>query len=249
MTNLAVDLNADLGEGYEDEAILPFLSSCNIACGGHAGDAKTMKATLSAAKRLGVGCGAHPGFPDPKNFGRKEMPLTLSELAETVTEQITALSLAASALGVALTHVKPHGALYHACNRRRDTARTLVDVVARRNPKLVVVGFAGSPFLDEARKAGLNVAGEAFADRLYLEDGTLAPRGTPGAVVSDPARAAAQAISIVKEGVVVSSSGSLLPVQARTICVHGDTPGAVELAKAVREALEKAGVGIRSLGR
>lgn len=247
---MTIEISADMGEGAAAEPeIWPLIDAANIACGGHAGDASTMRATLSAARRLGVGCGAHPGFPDRKNFGRKEMPLTLSELAETVSEQIATISLAASQLEIALTHVKPHGALYHACNRRRDTARTLVEVVARRNPKLVVVGFAGSPFLEEAQKAGLNVAGEAFADRLYLEDGSLSPRGTPGAVVSDPGKAAAQAISIVKERVVISSSGSPLSVEARTICLHGDTPGAVALAKAVREGLEGAGVGIRSLGR
>lgn len=243
-----IDLNADLGEGYDDEAILPFLSSCNVACGGHAGDPATMAATLGAAKRLGVACGAHPGYPDRESFGRRELPMTLAEISESVAEQISALASAARKAGAALGHVKPHGALYHVCNRRRDTARALAETVARRHPRFVLVGMAGSILLEEGERACLRTAAEAFADRLYLEDGTLAPRGTAGAVHASPDRAAAQALEIVRDKEVTAASGVRIPVEARTICLHGDSPGAVEIAKAVRSGLDAAGVEIRPLG-
>ena len=243
-----IDLNADLGEGFDDAAILPFLSSCSIACGGHAGDAATMRATLSAAGRLGVACGAHPGYPDRESFGRRELPLTLGEIAGTVLEQIEALVAAARAARVPIGHVKPHGALYHVCHRRRDTARALADAVARRHPRLAIVGMPGSILLEEAERAGLRAVAEAFADRLYLEDGTLAPRGTAGAVHASPEAAAEQALSIARDRTVTASSGAVLPVEARTICLHGDSPGAVAIARAVRGRLEAAGIEIRPFG-
>ncbi len=244
-----VDLNADLGEGFDDAAILPFLSSCNVACGGHAGSPETMRATLAAAKRLGVSCGAHPGFPDRKNFGRREMPLTLAELAATISEQIDRLTEAAAETGASLGHVKPHGALYHAANRRSDTARSFLETVARRQPAWIIVGQAGSQLLEEGRRMGLRVAGEGFADRLYLEDGTLAPRGVAGAVFESPEKAAAQALSLVVEERVEASNGQRLSVRAQTICIHGDTPGAPAIARAIRARLEEAGIEIRPLSR
>jgi UPF0271 protein len=241
-----IDLNADLGEGFDDAAILPYLSSCSIACGGHAGDAATMRATLSAAARHGVACGAHPGYPDRASFGRRELPMTLGEIAETVVEQLEALALVARAAGVALGHVKPHGALYHVCHRRRDTARAVAEAIARRHPRLALLGMPGSILLEEARRAGIPSVAEAFADRLYLEDGTLAPRGTAGAVHASAERAAAQALSIARDRSVVSASGVPVSVEARTICLHGDSPGAVEIARAVRTGLESVGIEIRS---
>ena len=244
-----MDLNADLGEGFDDVAILPFLSSCNVACGGHAGDAATMRATLTAAKRLGVSCGAHPGFPDRKNFGRREMPLTLAELGATIGEQLDALSAAAREADVGLTHVKPHGALYHCANRRSDMARRFLETVARRQPAWIVVGQAGSLLLEEGRRMGLRVAAEGFADRMYLEDGSLAPRGVAGAVFDSPEKAAAQALSLVAEEAVTASDGRTLPVRAQTICIHGDTPGAAAIARAIRTRLEEAGIEIRPLTR
>lgn len=241
-----IDLNADLGEGFDDAAILPYLSSCSIACGGHAGDARTMAATLAAARPLGVACGAHPGYPDRASFGRRELPMTLAEISASVLEQVDALFLAARKSAATIGHVKPHGALYHACNRRRDTARALAEAIARRHPSLAIVGMAGSILLEEAERAGLRSVAEAFADRLYLEDGTLAPRGTSGAVHESADKAAAQAVDIVRERRVISASGVPLPVDARTICLHGDTPGAVGIAKAVRERLLSASVEIKS---
>lgn len=240
------DLNADLGEGFDDEAILPFLSSCSIACGGHAGDLRTMAVTLAAAARLGVACGAHPGYPDRSSFGRRELPMTLAEISASVIEQLETLLAAARRAGAALTHVKPHGALYHVCNRRRDTARAFAESVARRHSSLALVGMAGSILLEEGERAGLRTVAEAFADRSYLEDGTLAPRGTAGAVHDSPKQAAAQALEIVRERSVTTASGVRLPIDSRTICLHGDTPGAVDIARAVRTALESAGIEIRS---
>jgi len=241
-----IDLNADLGEGYDDGEILPFLSSCNIACGAHAGDAATMTRTLEAASRLGVACGAHPGYPDRASFGRKELPMTLAELADSVVEQIETLSAAARRSKAVLSHVKPHGALYHVCHRRRDTARALAEAVARRHPRLVLVGMPGSILLEEGERAGLRTVAEAFADRLYLEDGSLAPRGTAGAVHDAPERAASQALEIARDREVTSSTGARLPVDARTICIHGDSPGAASIGRAVRKKLEDAGIEIRS---
>jgi UPF0271 protein len=242
-----VDLNADLGEGFDDAALLPFLSSCNVACGAHAGSAETMRSTLSAAKKLGVSCGAHPGYPDRKNFGRKEMPLTLAELSGTISDQIDGILEAASEAGVSLSHVKPHGALYHGANRRRDTARCFLETIGRRQPAWIVVGQAGSLLLEEARRLGLRVAAEGFADRLYLEDGTLAPRGVAGAVLETAERAAAQALSLVADEAVTAANGQRLRVRVQTICLHGDTPGAVSFAEAIRTRLQDAGVEIRSL--
>ncbi|HET7453399.1 MAG TPA: 5-oxoprolinase subunit PxpA [Thermoanaerobaculia bacterium] len=240
-----IDLNADLGEGFDDAAILPYLSSCSIACGAHAGDAATMRSTLVAAHRRGVACGAHPGYPDRAGFGRRELPMTLSEIAESVLEQIGMLSRVAREEGVPVGHVKPHGALYHVCHRRRDAARAVAEAVAHRHPRLAVIGMPGSILLDEAERAGLRTVAEGFADRLYLEDGTLAPRGSAGAVHGSPARAAEQALTIARDETVVAATGAELALPARTICIHGDSPGAVEIARAVREKLASAGVEVR----
>lgn len=242
-----VDLNADLGEGFDDDSLLPFLSSCNVACGAHAGSPETMRSTLAAAKSLGVACGAHPGFPDRKNFGRKEMPLTLAELSATISEQIDRILEAASETGAVLSHIKPHGALYHGSNRRSDMARCFLETVARRQPAWIVVGQAGSLLLEEARRMGLRIAAEGFADRLYLEDGTLAPRGVAGAVFDSAEKAAAQALSLVADESVEASNGTRLPLRVQTICLHGDTPGAAAFAKAIRSRLRQAGIEVRPL--
>ena len=172
--------------------------------------------------------------------------MTLAELADSVVEQIETLSAAARRTKTALSHVKPHGALYHVCHRRRDTARALAEAVARRHPRLVLVGMPGSILLEEGERAGLRTVAEAFADRLYLEDGSLAPRGTAGAVHDSPGRAASQALEIARDREVTSSTGVRLPVEARTICLHGDSPGAASIARAVRTKLEEAGIEIRS---
>ena len=171
--------------------------------------------------------------------------MTLAELSASVIDQIETLAASARRAGVPLTHVKPHGALYHVCNRRRDTARSLAEAVARRHSSFALVGMAGSILLEEGKRAGLRTVAEAFADRLYLEDGTLAPRGTVGAVHESAEKAAAQAVDIARDRFVVSASGVHLPIEARTICLHGDSPGAVEIARTVRAKLEDARVEIR----
>jgi UPF0271 protein len=204
-----------------------------------------MRATLAAAARQGVACGAHPGYPDRPSFGRRELPMTLAELAASVLEQLEALAGAARAEGVALGHVKPHGALYHVCHRRRDAARALAEAIARRHPRLAIVGMPGSILLEEAERAGLRSVAEGFADRLYLEDGTLAPRGSAGAVHASPERAAEQALSIARDQTVVAASGVSLLVPAKTICLHGDSPGAPAIARAVRTRLEESGIELR----
>ncbi|MGE5248370.1 MAG: LamB/YcsF family protein [Verrucomicrobiota bacterium] len=242
-----IDLNADVGEGFDDESLLPSITSCNIACGAHAGDAKTMKATLEAALRHGVACGAHPGYPDRRNFGRVEVPLTLEELASTLGDQLAALEAAARPLGARLRHVKPHGALYHVSARRRDVARAIAEAVARRDTGCILVGYPGSALLAEGERAGLRTAAEGFADRLYLADGNLAPRSLAGSVHSSPEKAAEQALAIVRDRCVTAPDGTRVPVEARTICLHGDTPGAAMIAKAVRRRLEEAGIEVRSL--
>ena len=242
-----VDLNADVGEGFDDESLFSSLTSCNIACGAHAGDSRTMKAALEGARRRGVSCGAHPGYPDRENFGRVDVPLTLEEIGDTVAAQVAALQAAARPLGVRITHVKPHGALYHACSRRSDVARAVAQAVAKRDREAVLVGFAGSVLLAEGARAGLRVAGEGFADRRYLADGNLAPRSLAGSVLEDPEDAARQALSIVRDETVLAPDGTRLKIQAQTICLHGDTPGAAEIAAAVRRRLEEAGVELRSL--
>ncbi len=243
-----IDLNADVGEGFDDESLLPYLTSCNIACGAHAGDARTMRATLEAALRRGVSCGAHPGYPDRRNFGRAEVPMTLGELAATLREQLAALEAAARPLGARLAHVKPHGALYHASARRRDVARAVAEAVARRDSGCILVGFPGSALLEEGARAGLRTAAEGFADRLYLADGNLAPRALAGSVHESPGKAAEQALAIARDRCVIAADGTRLRVDAQTICLHGDTPGAAAIASAVRRKLEGAGVEVRSLG-
>lgn len=242
-----IDLNADVGEGFDDESLLPYLTSCNIACGAHAGDTATMRKTLEAALRRGVACGAHPGYPDRKNFGRVEVPMTLGELSASLKEQLTVLESAARRLGARIRHVKPHGALYHAAARRRDVARAVAEAVAGRDGEPILVGFPGSALLAEGARAGLRTAAEGFADRLYLADGNLAPRSLAGSVHSSPEKAAEQALEIARDRCVTAADGTRVPVEAQTICLHGDTPGAAAIAAAVRRKLEEAGIEVRSL--
>jgi UPF0271 protein len=223
-----IDLNCDMGELPDDRheaALMQYISSANIACGGHAGNEATMERTARLAIERGVRIGAHPGYPDPANFGRLEMPLTEEEIAATVHAQILRLEAVVHRLGAAIVHVKPHGALYNVAVRNQAVARAIGEGVARWKRTAPIFGLATSPMLDVWRAMGLPVAGEAFADRRYEPDGTLRNRKLPGALITDPAAAAAQALRLAREGT------------AQTICVHGDTPGAVAILQAVREAL------------
>ena len=242
-----IDLNADLGEGLDDALLLPFLSSANVACGLHAGGPAIMDRTVVLALERGVRVGAHPGYPDREHFGRTEMQLAPNELRSIVLYQLGALDALVRARGATLAHVKAHGALYNSAARERALARTFAQAVREFRADITIVGLAGSVQLEEARAAGLPAAGEAFADRRYLPDGSLMPRAKPGSVLHDPAEAAEQALRIVQDGSVIASDGSRLAVEAQTLCLHGDTPGADRIAGAVRQALERAGVKIAPL--
>ena len=248
-----MDLNSDVGESFgawtigQDEALVPFVSSVNIACGFHAGDPLVMERTIALARSAGAGIGAHPGYPDLAGFGRRDLEMALPELEAAVLYQVAALAGMARAQGVELRHVKPHGALYHRASRDPAVAEAIARAVRRVSAELILVGMAGSATLEAGRAAGLPVAAEAFVDRPYQADGTLRPRRLPGGVMEDPAAAAAQALRIAREGRVQAWEGGILEVRADTLCIHGDTPGAVEFARAVRAALEAAGISVEPM--
>ena len=225
---MSVDLNCDMGEMDDtvlEAALMKLIRSANIACGGHAGNAGSMERSVGLALANLVRIGAHPGYPDRANFGRVEMAMTAEELADTVYGQIQRLEATVTRMGGKLVHVKPHGAMYQAAARSEEVARAIGDGVARWNPRAAVYGLAGSPALEVWRGMGLKPVAEAFADRRYEPGGALRSRSLPGALITEPRAAAAQAVWLVREG------------KAQTICVHGDTPRAVEILKACREAL------------
>ena len=259
-----IDLNCDMGELPEavadgtQEAILRSITSANVACGGHAGDAHTMRITIEQALRAGVAVGAHPGYPDRANFGRLELKMPLEALADSVCEQVRALAEIAAACSARLVHVKPHGALYNQAVKDRTLAGAIARGVAKAirpvgadfspSPSsIVLVGLAGSPMLDVFRQAGFPVAAEAFADRRYEPDGTLRSRKFDDALIRDPAEAARQALSIAQQGIVTANDGTEVKLTAQTICIHGDTPGAQQIAAAVARTLRDAGVALTSL--
>ena len=285
-----IDLNCDMGEVPEaiadgtQEALLRSITSANVACGGHAGDAQTMRTTIEQALRAGVAVGAHPGYPDRENFGRLELKMSAEAVADSVYEQVRALAEVAAACGAKLVHVKPHGALYNQAVKNRELAGAIVNGVAKalglqrmrknatrfhpepvaqafrpeesafpRNVRegwsgeIVLVGLAGSPMLDVFRQAGFAAAAEAFADRRYEPDGTLRSRKFENALIRDPAEAAKQALGIAKRGIVTAHDGTEVKLTAQTICIHGDTPGSVQIASAVARTLRNGGVTARSL--
>ena len=248
---MRIDLNADVGESFgawplgDDEALIPWVTSVNVAAGLHAGDPATIERTVALAIRHGVAVGAHPGYPDLAGFGRRAMALSPAEIEASVLYQVGAVAAFAQAAGTGLRHVKPHGALYNRAARDREAADAIARAVRRFDPSLVLVGLAGSSLVVAGREAGLEVADEAFADRAYEPDGSLRSREHDDAVLDDPATAAAQALAIVR-GDLVARDGSPLRLHADTICVHGDLPGAAARARAVREALASAGVEVRA---
>lgn len=250
-----IDLNCDLGESFgawtmgQDEAVLPFVTSANVACGFHAGDPQVMLATVRAAARHGVGIGAHVALPDLQGFGRREMKVTPDEAYAFTLYQLGALDGVARACGVRVAHVKPHGALYNMAARDAALSTAIASAVAAFDRGLVLFGLAGSALVAAGRATGLAVAEEAFADRGYEPDGQLTPRSQPGAVIEDPAQAAAQALGIALRGEVVARGGGVVPVRADTICVHGDRPQAATFARALREALAGAGLEVAAPGR
>ncbi|HET7291114.1 MAG TPA: 5-oxoprolinase subunit PxpA [Vicinamibacteria bacterium] len=246
---MRIDLNADVGEGKgDDEALLPLVTSASVACGFHAGDPEFMARTVAAAARAGVAVGAHPSFPDREGFGRRPMRRPPEAVFADVLYQIGALQAVCRARGVRLVHVKPHGALYNQAAADPELARAIACAVRAADPGLVLVGLASSRAMREAAEAsGLRYAAEAFADRRYEPDGTLVPRGAPTALVAAPADAAAQAVGIATRREVVAADGSTIRLSADTLCLHGDTPGATDIAHAVRRALEAAGVTVTAL--
>ena len=245
---MQIDLNCDMGEfaaavaDGTQEQLMRSLTSVNIACGGHAGDAQTMRSTIEQALRCGVAIGAHPGYADRENFGRVALRRSAEEVAESVYEQVRALASIAEECGARVGHVKPHGALYNQAARDPQLAGAIARGVARWNRGVVMVGLAGSLMLEVFRGAGFLVAAEAFADRRYEADGSLRPRRFADALIREPEEAARQVLRIVEQQSVVASDGTEVTVAAQTICIHGDTPGAAEIAARVAEALRGAGV-------
>lgn len=248
-----IDLNCDMGEMPEaladgsQEALMKFVSSVNIACGGHAGDPQTMRTTIEQALGSKVAVGAHPGYEDRANFGRIELQLSPEQISASVHRQLLALGRIAQQCGARIGHVKPHGALYNQAARHREIARAIVEGVRQWKIDVTLVGLAGSVMLEEFRAAGFPVAAEAFADRRYERDGSLRSRKLDDALLQDPHQAAQQALQIVAHGSVVAADGSPIPLLADTVCIHGDTTGAVQIAAEVHRQLTQAGIGIAAL--
>lgn len=246
----SVDLNADLAEGYgvwelgDDDAMLDIVTSANLACGFHAGNPVGLARACAAAARRGVRIGAQVGYFDLAGFGRRRIEVDPDELAADVVYQIGALQALARTAGSTLGYVKPHGALYNTIAVDRDQARAVAEAVRAVDPGLPVLGQAGSVFFAEARRMGLRTVAEAFADRAYLPDGRLAPRGTAGAVLHDPAEIAHRVATMVSTGTVPAVDGSTIKIEVESVCVHGDSPGAVGIAAAVRERLLNDGVDL-----
>ncbi|MDP7706553.1 MULTISPECIES: LamB/YcsF family protein [unclassified Mycobacterium] len=245
-----IDLNADLGEGFgvwqlgDDDAMLGIVSSANVACGFHAGDpAGLLRVCRSAAER-GVRIGAQVSYHDLAGFGRRFIDVSAEDLLADVVFQIGALQAIAQAAGSTVAYVKPHGALYNSIVSHRDQAAAVAEAVATVDASLPVLGMAGSAFFEEAGRRGLRTVAEVFADRAYQPDGTLVPRREPGAVLGDPAVIARRVVNMVNAGEVTATDGTVLRVTAESVCVHGDSPGAVQIATAVHEQLRTAGVEI-----
>lgn len=252
---MRIDINCDLGESFgawkmgADEDVMRSITSANVACGFHGGDPMVMRRTVRLARERGVAVGAHPGFPDLVGFGRRNMAASPGEVEDFVLYQVAALAGIAAAEGVRLQHVKAHGALYNMAVRDRALADAIARATAAADRSLILFGLPGSALLDAGRAAGLRVAAEAFADRSYDPDGSLTSRRKPGAVIHDPGRLVERALKMVRDREVVASDGSTIELQADTICVHGDTPGAADLVAKLRAGLEAAGVQVRPIGR
>jgi UPF0271 protein len=245
---MVIDLNCDVGEGAGDDArIVPLVSSVNVACGFHAGDPSTIRETIRLAARHGVAVGAHPSYPDRAGFGRTRMARSPDQVQDDVLYQVAAVRAFCAAEGVPLVHVKPHGALYNSAAQEPALARAVAGAVLQVDPGLVVVCLAGSPMVGVVRSMGLRCAEEAFADRGYTSGGTLVPRGEPGALVEDPGEVADRVATMARERRVTGVDGRPVAVVADTICLHGDTPGAAELAAAIRARLAREGILVRGL--
>lgn len=248
-------MNCDMGEGFgayalgPDEALMPLITSANVACGFHAGDPRVMQRTIQLAVQHGVAVGAHPGFHDLVGFGRRMMDATPDEIEADVLYQIGALDAFVRAAGVKTAHVKAHGALYNLAADRLDIARSIARAVARYDSTLFMVGLAGSAMIEAAREVGLRAAPEGFCDRTYTPEGRLLSRRVKGSLIDDPQRAAEQALSIALQHKVTAADGQTIPLVAETLCIHSDTPAALAIARAVRDLLVKNGVTVAPLGK
>lgn len=249
---MRIDLNADAGESFgnwklgNDEELFEYVTSANLACGFHAGDPLTMRQSVELCKRLRVAAGAHPGFPDRVGFGRREMAASPEEIYADLLYQLGALSAFLRLEGVPLHHVKAHGALYNRAAKDAATARAIAQAIRDFDPGLPLVVLPGTPLEAEALALGLRAVREAFPERGYAPDGRLAARGTPGAIIHDPEEAARRAVQIVLHGKLEAVDGSLIRLEAETLCIHGDNPKAPQIARRIREALEAEGVEIRA---
>ena len=250
---MRIDINADMGESFgaytigHDQQLLTSITSANVAAGFHAGDPTVLRQTIRQAKAHGVAVGAHPGFPDLVGFGRRELAVTPREAEDMVLYQIAAVAGVAASEGVALQHVKPHGALFNMAVRDAELARAIARAVAAFDCNLILFGLPGSEILAAGREEGLTVAAEVFADRAYEADGSLMSRRKPGAVIHDPEAVVSRAVRMVTDRTVVAHDGTMVEIEADTICVHGDTPDSDLLAARLRAALEAAGVRVAAL--
>ena len=251
---MKVDLNADVGGSFgaytvgHDAALMASITSANVAAGLHAGDPLVLRQTICLAKGFGVAIGAHPGFPDLAGFGRRELHVTPQEAEDLVLYQVAAVAGVAASEGLRLQHVKPHGALFNMAMRNADLAAAIVRAVAAFDPSLIIFGLPNSELLTAGRAAGLRVAAEVFADRGYEPDGSLASRQKQGAIIVDADTVASRALTMVRDKSVIALDGTSVSVVADTICVHGDTPGADELAARIRVGLRTAGVAVKATG-
>src|SRR6476620_11049716 len=251
---MRIDINSDTGESFgaytigHDEGLFKSITSANVAAGFHAGDPSVRRDTIRLAKKHGVAVGAHPGFPDLVGFGRRELNVTPKEAEDMVLYQVAAVAGICAAEGLTLQHVKPHGALFNMAVRNRELSDAIARGVAAFDNGLILFGLPGSEILSAGRAAGLRVAAEVFADRAYEPDGSLASRRKPGSVIHDPAAVVARAVRMVKERNVVAIDGSVVPFEADTMCVHGDTPGSDDLAAKIRAGFEAAGITVKAVG-
>jgi UPF0271 protein len=242
------DLNCDMGEGMDnDELIIPFISSANIACGYHAGDENTIWKTIELAVKNNIAVGAHVSFLDKENFGRSEMNLTADEIYELVEQQLIIIKEIADSFDIKINHVKPHGALYNMSARGTVVAKAIAEAVKDFDSNLILFGLSASHSISEAKAIGLKTASEVFADRTYQDDGSLTPRSQPNALIEDADKAIQQVLQMIKKGTVISVSGKEIPIKAETICIHGDGKYAVEFSKQIYEAFKKEGVHIKAI--
>jgi len=251
---MRIDINSDVGESFgaytigHDAGLMKAITSANVAAGFHGGDPSVLRATIRIAIAGGVAVGAHPGFPDLVGFGRREINATPKEVEDLVLYQVSAVAGVARAEGVSLQHVKPHGALFNMAVRNRELADAIARGIAAFDANLILFGLPGSEILAAGRAAGLRVAAEVFADRAYEPDGSLASRRKPGSVIHDPDAVVARAVRMAKDRSVVAIDGSIVRLDADTICVHGDTPGSDVLATKIRSGFEAAGVTVKAIG-